>query len=142
MITDAINLVGQPDFSHKILSLTFYVCTYAATVINEITTNKKTYIAVLCILLNVIHIRFIDFSPYSSFFLLVFILQSFIWPLARPATDEEPLIVELRTQTTKTLIRTSLSHASGGWMGGSPATGTITSSSKCVGQYLMLMQGK
>ncbi|XP_058978172.1 otoferlin-like [Musca domestica] len=67
--------------------------------------------------------------------------QSFIWPLARPATDEEPLIVELRTQTTKTLIRTSLSHASGGWMGGSPATGTITSSSKCVGQYMMLMQG-
>uniref|UniRef100_A0A1I8P4F1 C2 domain-containing protein n=1 Tax=Stomoxys calcitrans TaxID=35570 RepID=A0A1I8P4F1_STOCA len=67
--------------------------------------------------------------------------QSFIWPLARPATDEEPLIVELRAQTTKTLIRTSLSHASGGWMGGSPATGTISSSSKCVGQYLMLMQG-
>lgn len=79
---------------------------------------------------------------YILFFLFCFIAQSFIWPLARPATDEEPLIVELRTQTTKTLIRTSLSHASGGWMGGSPATGTITSSSKCVGQYMMLMQGK
>lgn len=63
MITDAINLVGQPDFSHKILSLPFYACTYAATVINKITTNKKTYIAVLCILLNVIPITFIDFFP-------------------------------------------------------------------------------
>ncbi|XP_065364288.1 otoferlin-like [Calliphora vicina] len=66
--------------------------------------------------------------------------QSFIWPLARPACDEEPLIVELRTQTTKTLIKTGLSHASGGLMGGT-ATGTITSSSKCIGQYMMLMQG-
>ncbi|KNC27397.1 hypothetical protein FF38_06492 [Lucilia cuprina] len=66
--------------------------------------------------------------------------QSFIWPLARPANDEEPLIVELRTQTTKTLIKTGLSHASGGLMGGT-ATGTITSSSKCIGQYMMLMQG-
>ncbi|TMW49672.1 hypothetical protein DOY81_005241 [Sarcophaga bullata] len=67
--------------------------------------------------------------------------QSFIWPLARSANEDEPLIVELRTQTTKTLIKTGLSHASGGLMGGSTATGTITSSSKCIGQYMMLMQG-
>ncbi|XP_039959454.1 otoferlin-like [Bactrocera tryoni] len=74
--------------------------------------------------------------------------QSFIWPLARPATDEEPLIVELRTQTTKTLLRTGLSHASGGLMGGGgnsssggSMSGIISSSSKCVGQYIVLMQG-
>ncbi|XP_036320069.1 uncharacterized protein LOC118734456 [Rhagoletis pomonella] len=74
--------------------------------------------------------------------------QSFIWPLARPATDEEPLTVELRTQTTKTLLRTGLSHASGGLMGGGGSSGSggsmsgiISSSSKCVGQYIVLMQG-
>ncbi|XP_037936219.1 otoferlin-like [Teleopsis dalmanni] len=65
--------------------------------------------------------------------------QSFIWPLARPANNDEPLIVELRTQTTKTLLKTGLSHASGGLVGGT--SGTITSSSKCVGQYVVLMQG-
>ncbi|KAL9883742.1 otoferlin-like isoform 3-T8 [Glossina fuscipes fuscipes] len=72
--------------------------------------------------------------------------QSFIWPLARSATDDEPLIVELRTQTTKTLIKTGFSQASGSWMGSgggtmSATTGTIASSSKCVGQYIILMQG-
>ncbi|XP_037882355.1 uncharacterized protein LOC119633128 isoform X2 [Glossina fuscipes] len=71
--------------------------------------------------------------------------QSFIWPLARSATDDEPLIVELRTQTTKTLIKTGFSQASGSWMGSgggtmSATTGTIASSSKCVGQYIILMQ--
>uniref|UniRef100_A0A1A9V0H2 Uncharacterized protein n=1 Tax=Glossina austeni TaxID=7395 RepID=A0A1A9V0H2_GLOAU len=74
-------------------------------------------------------------------------LTSFIWPLARSATDDEPLIVELRTQTTKTLIKTGFSQASGSWMGSgmgttSTTTGTIASSSKCIGQYIILMQGK
>ena len=77
-----------------------------------------------------------------AFFSFFHYFQSFIWPLARSANEDEPLVVELRTQTTKTLIKTGLSHASGGLMGGSTATGTITSSSKCIGQYMMLMQGK
>ncbi|XP_055617396.1 otoferlin-like isoform X1 [Toxorhynchites rutilus septentrionalis] len=64
--------------------------------------------------------------------------QSFIWPLARPADQEEMVIVELRQQTTKILLKTGI--------GGSATTrggsrGTITSSTKIVGRYVMLMQG-
>lgn len=61
--------------------------------------------------------------------------QSFIWPLARPATADETIIVELRTQTTRILMKTGFASAS-------TSRGTITSSSKIVGRYEMLMQGK
>ncbi|XP_055909489.1 otoferlin-like isoform X1 [Eupeodes corollae] len=64
--------------------------------------------------------------------------QSFIWPLARPATAEETLTVELRTQTTKILLKTALGSTSSSRQGSS---GTISSSSKCIGQYVILMQG-
>lgn len=67
---------------------------------------------------------------------MLFILQSFIWPLARPATPEETIIIELRQQTTKILLKTGI---------GSSATssrGTINSNSKIIGKYAMLMQGK
>lgn len=60
--------------------------------------------------------------------------QSFIWPLARPANPDETISVELRTQTTKILMKTGIVSAS-------TSRGTITSSSKIVGRYVMLMQG-
>ena len=60
--------------------------------------------------------------------------QSFIWPLARPATADESVIVELRTQTTKILLKTGLASTS-------TSRGTIASNSKIVGRYVMLMQG-
>ncbi|XP_055370842.1 otoferlin-like [Condylostylus longicornis] len=69
--------------------------------------------------------------------------QSFIWPLARPANPDESVIVELRSQTTKILLKTGLggSSSSRQGIGGGGSRGTITSSSKCVGQYVILMQG-
>lgn len=63
-----------------------------------------------------------------------YFLQSFIWPLARPATAEENVIIELRSQTTKILLRTGLATTS-------TSRGTISSNSKMVGRYVMLMQG-
>lgn len=63
-------------------------------------------------------------------------MQSFIWPLARCASPDESIIVELRTQTTKILLRTGLATTS------STSRGTISSNSKIVGRYVMLMQGK
>ncbi|XP_038103984.1 otoferlin isoform X1 [Culex quinquefasciatus] len=64
--------------------------------------------------------------------------QSFIWPLARPGDEDETVIVELRQQTTKILLKTGI--------GGTASTrgasrGTITSSTKIIGRYVMLMQG-
>lgn len=64
--------------------------------------------------------------------------QSFIWPLARPATAEENITVELRQQTTKILFKTGTSSSSSS----GSSRGTIASSSKVIGQYVMLMQGK
>lgn len=64
-----------------------------------------------------------------------FLLQSFIWPLARPATSDENVIVELRSQTTKNLLKAGLASTSN-------SRGTIASNSKIVGRYVMLMQGK
>lgn len=64
--------------------------------------------------------------------------QSFIWPLARPATPEETIIIELRQQTTKILFKTGTSSSSSS----GSSRGTISSSSKVIGQYAMLMQGK
>lgn len=63
-------------------------------------------------------------------------MQSFIWPLARCASPDESIIVELRTQTTKILLRTGLATTS------STSRGTISSNSKIFGRYVMLMQGK
>ncbi|XP_055296702.1 otoferlin isoform X2 [Sitodiplosis mosellana] len=60
--------------------------------------------------------------------------QSFIWPLARPSTADESVVVELRTQTTKILLKTGLASTS-------TSRGTIASNSKMVGRYVMLMQG-
>lgn len=74
-------------------------------------------------------------APLPSLFHWFYIVQSFIWPLARPATADETIIVELRTQTTKILMKTGFASAS-------TSRGTITSSSKVVGRYEMLMQGK
>lgn len=54
--------------------------------------------------------------------------------MARPATSEESVIVELRTQTTKILLKTGLASTS-------TSRGTIASNSKIVGRYVMLMQG-
>lgn len=68
-----------------------------------------------------------------------FFLQSFIWPLARCATPEEQITVELRSQTTKILLKTGLATTSTS-RGGS-SRGAISSNSKMVGRYVMLMQG-
>ncbi|XP_037920162.1 otoferlin-like isoform X1 [Hermetia illucens] len=67
--------------------------------------------------------------------------QSFIWPLARPASPEENVIVELRSQTTKILLKTGLATSSTSRGGSGGSRGTISSSSKCIGQYVILMQG-
>ncbi|XP_062700276.1 otoferlin-like isoform X1 [Aedes albopictus] len=64
--------------------------------------------------------------------------QSFIWPLARPADEDETVIVELRQQTTKILLKTGIGGSATS-RGGS--RGTITSSTKIIGRYVMLMQG-
>ncbi|CRK93099.1 CLUMA_CG006578, isoform A [Clunio marinus] len=61
--------------------------------------------------------------------------QSFIWPLARPATPEETILIELRQQNTKLPFKAGSSSSSGS------SRGTISSASKVIGQYVMLMQG-
>lgn len=61
--------------------------------------------------------------------------QSYIWPLARPATPEETITVELRSQTTKILLKTGLTSPSS-------SRGAISSSSKLIGRYVLLMQGE
>ncbi|XP_053689019.1 otoferlin-like [Sabethes cyaneus] len=64
--------------------------------------------------------------------------QSFIWPLARPADPDEAVIVELRQQTTKILLKTGIGGTANS-RGGS--RGTITSSTKIIGRFVLLMQG-
>ncbi|XP_055522373.1 otoferlin-like isoform X2 [Wyeomyia smithii] len=64
--------------------------------------------------------------------------QSFIWPLARPADEDEAVIVELRQQTTKILLKTGIGGSATS-RGGS--RGTITSSTKIIGRFVLLMQG-
>ncbi len=66
-------------------------------------------------------------------------MQSFIWPLARPATQDESVTIELRTQTTKILLKTGIGTSSSS---GSGSRGAISSSSKIIGRYVILMQGK
>ncbi|KAG4068681.1 hypothetical protein HA402_002372 [Bradysia odoriphaga] len=66
-------------------------------------------------------------------------VHSFIWPLARCASPEEHIIVELRSQTTKILLKTGL--ASSSTSRGGSSRGAISSNSKMVGRYVMLMQG-
>lgn len=61
--------------------------------------------------------------------------QSYIWPLARSATPDETIIVELRSQTTKILLKTGLTSPSS-------SRGAISSSSKFIGRYVLLMQGE
>ncbi|XP_050085649.1 otoferlin-like isoform X2 [Anopheles aquasalis] len=74
---------------------------------------------------------------------LVQVNQSFIWPLARPADDNETITVELRQQTTKILLKTGLvaSSSSNGSNGTGGHRGTIASSTKIIGRFVMLMQG-
>lgn len=81
-------------------------------------------------------------------------LQTFIWPLARCASPEESLVVELRLQSS-ILLRTTLNakassvrgDAGTGGMGGDVGGASTSSSSraigstKTVGRYVMLMQG-
>ena len=67
-----------------------------------------------------------------------FFIQSFIWPLARNTTPEETITIELRQQTTKILFKSGTSSSS---TSGS-SRGTIASSSKIIGQYVMLVQGE
>uniref|UniRef100_A0AAG5DWK4 Uncharacterized protein n=1 Tax=Anopheles atroparvus TaxID=41427 RepID=A0AAG5DWK4_ANOAO len=68
--------------------------------------------------------------------------QSFIWPLARAADESETITVELRQQTTKILLKTGIGIASGGSNGSSAAgnRGSITSSTKIIGRFVMLAQ--
>jgi hypothetical protein len=68
---------------------------------------------------------------------MFFFSQSFIWPLARPTSPDEPVLIELRQQTTKILFKSGAGSSSS-----SGSRGTISSSSKVVGQYVMLMQGE
>lgn len=83
---------------------------------------------------------FIDLNPN----------QTFVWPLARPATDDEYLIIELGFQSTKRLIQSGISNVSKGILGSSNASessyvstsGSILGSNRCFGRYLLLMQGK
>ncbi|XP_058826545.1 uncharacterized protein LOC131686631 [Topomyia yanbarensis] len=65
--------------------------------------------------------------------------QSFIWPLARPADVDEAVVVELRQQTTKILLKTGIGGSATS-RGGS--RGTITSSTKIIGRFVLLMQGQ
>uniref|UniRef100_A0A182N8H2 C2 domain-containing protein n=1 Tax=Anopheles dirus TaxID=7168 RepID=A0A182N8H2_9DIPT len=69
---------------------------------------------------------------------LVEVNQSFIWPLARAADETETITVELRQQTTKILLKTGI----GGAGAGSSASnrGSITSSTKIIGRFVMLAQ--
>lgn len=68
--------------------------------------------------------------------------QSFIWPLARAAAPEEALVVELRVQSTRILMKTGgYAAASSTLTGASGSRGTISSSSKSVGRYVIYMQG-
>ncbi|XP_055712780.1 otoferlin-like isoform X2 [Phlebotomus papatasi] len=69
---------------------------------------------------------------------IVNVNQAFVWPLARSSSPEETIVVELRTQTTKILLKTGLSSSSGT---SSNTRGAIGSSSKIIGRYVMLMQG-
>lgn len=59
--------------------------------------------------------------------------------MARPATQDESVTVELRTQTTKILLKTGIGTSSSS---GSSSRGAISSSSKIIGRYVILMQGK
>lgn len=61
-------------------------------------------------------------------------MQSFIWPLARAAAGDEQLVVELRIQSTRILLKTSPGNASA-----AAARGAISSSSKPVGRYVIVM---
>ncbi|XP_052861524.1 otoferlin-like [Anopheles cruzii] len=74
---------------------------------------------------------------------LIQVNQSFIWPLARPADDTETVTVELRQQTTKILLKTGLvgSSSASSSNGSNGHRGTIASSTKIVGRFVMLMQG-
>lgn len=68
------------------------------------------------------------------------ILQKFIWPLARSASPEESVVVELHSQTTQILFNPgrgspSTSKANTSW-------GTINNKSEFIGRYVMLMQGE
>ncbi|KFB41978.1 AGAP000389-PA-like protein [Anopheles sinensis] len=69
-------------------------------------------------------------------------VESFIWPLARAADEAETITVELRQQTTKILLKTGIGIASGGGNGsGGPGNrGSITSSTKIIGRFVMLAQ--
>lgn len=71
-------------------------------------------------------------------------MQSFIWPLARPAAPDEAVLVELRSQTTRILLKTTglVTGSLGSGSNGGGSRGAISSSSKVVGRYVMLMQGK
>lgn len=57
-------------------------------------------------------------------------IKSFIWPLARPASPDETITVELRQQSSNIFGSTSSSRGSG------------SSSSKVIGHYIMLVQGE
>lgn len=80
---------------------------------------------------------FFCFSNQFNPFLFSLFLQSFIWPLARPASQDETVTIELRTQTTKILLKTGLGSSSS-----SGSRGAISSSSKIIGRYVILMQGR
>ncbi|XP_055682391.1 otoferlin [Lutzomyia longipalpis] len=71
---------------------------------------------------------------------IVDVNQAFVWPIARSASPEEIIIVELRTQTTKILVKTGLSTTTSSSTS-SAIRGAIGSSSKVIGRYVMLMQG-
>lgn len=59
-----------------------------------------------------------------------------MWPLNTPLEDDEKILVELRTQTTKILLKTGLGATKSG------SSGTISSSSKCLGKYVIFTQGE
>ncbi|XP_061500462.1 otoferlin [Anopheles gambiae] len=68
---------------------------------------------------------------------LVEVNQSFIWPLARAADETETITVELRQQTTKILLKTAIGVSGSG----TPSSrGSITSSTKIIGRFVMLAQ--
>ncbi|XP_049278601.1 otoferlin-like [Anopheles funestus] len=71
---------------------------------------------------------------------LVEVNQSFIWPLARAADETETITVELRQQTTKILLKTAIGGGSGGTSGSASSRGSITSSTKIIGRFVMLAQ--
>lgn len=67
---------------------------------------------------------------------IVDVNQAFIWPLNSPLEEDEKILIELRTQTTKILLKTGLGATKSG------SSGTISSSSKCIGKYVIFTQGK